>query len=124
MTVGAAEAGRARGFVPVAVDLYLRLRDLPAAELPQRARLVSVRADVSIEMGRAALIDASVRSPRPHVLLSFAVPRHGRPAPGSPERARGVTRMIDRVREARAHYGAACPEPGRAGGVPPLLRAA
>ncbi|HZM60403.1 MAG TPA: sigma 54-interacting transcriptional regulator [Vicinamibacterales bacterium] len=124
MTVRAAEAGRARGFVPVAVDLYLRLRDLLAAELAHRALLLIVRADVSIEMGRAALIDASVRSPRPHVLLSFAVPRgQGRPAPGSPERARGVTRMIDRVREARAHYGAACPEPDRAGVVRRILRA-
>jgi len=90
----AAVAARDRGFVPVAADVYLRLRDLLRHDLEHRALLVIVRPDVSIDMGRAALIDAASRSSRPHLLVSWR------------DSARQPT-SIDRVSEARAQYGVA-----------------
>jgi DNA-binding NtrC family response regulator/tetratricopeptide (TPR) repeat protein len=106
MTARAADAAHARGFVPVAADLYLRLRDLLAEELEHRALLLIVRVEVPIEIGRAALIDAAARSPRPHVLLSFGAPRHGREiAAQAPHAFGAAVTTLDRVREARAHYG-------------------
>ncbi|HEY1303689.1 MAG TPA: sigma-54 dependent transcriptional regulator [Vicinamibacterales bacterium] len=82
----------ARGFVPVAADVYFCLRDVLTEELEHRALLLIVRPNLPLEIGRAALVDAATRSSRPHVLMSFSgvEPRPAR---------------IDRVREARAHYG-------------------
>ncbi|HEY7189895.1 MAG TPA: sigma 54-interacting transcriptional regulator [Vicinamibacterales bacterium] len=87
----AATAARDRGFVPVAADVYLRLRHLLREELQHRSLFLILRPGLSIETGRAALIDAASRSPRPHLLVSFSD-------------AVTVAAAIDRVREARAHY--------------------
>jgi len=88
----AAASACVRGFVPVAADVYFRLRDVLTEELEHRALLLIVRPNLPLEIGRAALVDAATRSSRPHVLLSFSgVQAHAA--------------RIDRVREARAHYG-------------------
>jgi DNA-binding NtrC family response regulator len=89
-----AAAARARGYVPVAADVYLRLRDVLGAELSQRTLLLIVHPASPVAVGRAALVDAAARWPRPHVLLTFASPRLLVPWRS------GV------VREARAVYGA------------------
>jgi DNA-binding NtrC family response regulator len=94
----AATAARDRGFVPVAADVYLRLRDLLRQDLEHRALFLIVRPEVAIEMGHAALIDASSRSSRPHLLVSLR------------DSDRQLT-SIDRVNEARARYGAANARP-------------
>ena len=73
-----AAAARARGYVPIAADVYLRLRDMLDADLAQRTLLLIVQPVASIAIGRAALVDAAARWPRPHVLLSFASPRASR----------------------------------------------
>ncbi|HEY9464063.1 MAG TPA: sigma-54 dependent transcriptional regulator [Vicinamibacterales bacterium] len=89
-----ASAARARGYVPIAADVYLRLRETLDADLAQRTLLVIVPPAASTAAGRAALVDAAARYPRPHVLLTFASPR---------------TLVVGRsevVREARAVYGA------------------
>jgi DNA-binding NtrC family response regulator len=94
LTRQVAAAARARGYVPIAADIYLRLRDMLDTDLAQRTLLLIVQPVASIAIGRAALVDAAARWPRPHVLLSFASPR---------------TRLTGRgeiVREARAVYGA------------------
>jgi DNA-binding NtrC family response regulator len=88
----AAAAARGRGFVPIAADLYLRLRDLLREELEHRSLLLIVRPGLPAEIGRAALIDAASRSSRPHLLVSFSDADRFMPP-------------VDRVREARAHYG-------------------
>jgi DNA-binding NtrC family response regulator/tetratricopeptide (TPR) repeat protein len=88
-----AAAARARGYVPIAADVYLRLRDVLDADLAQRSLLLIVHPAASVAAGRAALVDAASRWPRPHVLLTFA-------SLGPFAAARtGV------VREARAMYG-------------------
>src|SRR5690349_6795134 len=89
-----ASAARARGYVPIAADVYLRLRETLDADLAQRTLLVIVPPAASTAAGRAALVDAAARYPRPHVLLTFASPR---------ARAIGGREC---VREARAVYGA------------------
>jgi DNA-binding NtrC family response regulator len=89
-----AEAARRRGYVPIAADVYLRLRDVLGADLSQRTLLLIVHPAAPIAAGCAALVDAAARWPRPHVLLTFASPR-----PFVPTR-------IGVVREARAVYGA------------------
>jgi len=94
LTRQVAAAARARGYVPIAADIYLRLRDMLDTDLVQRTLLLIVQPVASIALGRAALVDAAARWPRPHVLLSFASPR-----------AR-VTGRGEIVREARAVYGA------------------
>jgi DNA-binding NtrC family response regulator len=87
----AATAARDRGFVPVAADIYLRLRELLRQELEHRSLFLILRPGLSIETGRTALIDAASRSPRPHLLVSFS-------------ESNALIASIDRVREARAHY--------------------
>ena len=89
----AATAARDRGFVPVAADVYLRLRELLRQELEHRSLFLILRPGLSIETGRAALIDAASRSSRPHLLVSFSD-------------SKPLMASIDRVREARAHYSA------------------
>jgi DNA-binding NtrC family response regulator len=98
--------------VPIAADVYLRLRSLLAEELCERALVLIAAPAVSLETARAALMDASDRSPRPHVLLTL---RH---AHGPSGHRRGVTFRTpgpsragcsggpdNLVREARAVYG-------------------
>ena len=94
LTRQVAAAARVRGYVPIAADIYLRLRDVLDTDLAQRTLLLIVQPVAPIAIGRAALVDAAARWPRPHVLLSFASPR-----------AR-VTGRGAIVREARAVYGA------------------
>jgi DNA-binding NtrC family response regulator len=102
----AAEEARSRGFVPIAVDVYVRLRALLIEELRERALVLIARSPVPVEIARAALVDAAARSSRPHVLLTLraAVPP-GRPGAGH------------LVHEARAVYGA---QPLRPAAAPPL----
>ena len=87
----AATAARDRGYVPVAADIYLRLRELLRQELEHRSLFLILRPGLPIETGRAALIDAASRSSRPHLLVSFSD-------------SKPLMASIDRVREARAHY--------------------
>jgi hypothetical protein len=89
-----ASAARARGYVPIAADVYLRLREMLDGDLAQRTLLLIVPPAGSIAVGRAALVDAAARFSRPHVLLTFASPRAL------------VPRRGEFVREARALYGA------------------
>jgi DNA-binding NtrC family response regulator len=88
-----ASAACARGYVPIAADLYLRLRETLDEDLAQRTLLLIVPPAASIAAGRAALIDAAARYARPHVLLTFASPRAL------------VAGRREFVREARAAYG-------------------
>jgi len=94
LTRRVAAAARARGYLPIAADIYLRLRDMLDADLAQRTLLLIVQPVASIAIGRAALVDAAARWPRPHVLLSFTSPRAS------------VTGRGEILREARAVYGA------------------
>jgi DNA-binding NtrC family response regulator/tetratricopeptide (TPR) repeat protein len=96
----AAAAARARGYVPVAADVYPRLGEVLDADLQQRALLLIVPPGTNESAGRVALIRAAARWPRPHVLLTFATPR--------PFAISGPHNI---VREARAAYG---PRPARA----------
>ena len=95
----AATEARVRGFVPMQVALYHRLRDSLAAELDERTLLLIGSAPTDIAASRAALLDAASRSPRPHVLLTFR----------NMNAARQLLTMTpgpaDGVREARAAYG-------------------
>jgi two-component system response regulator HydG len=90
-----AEDARARGFVPIAVDVYLRLRSLLDEELRHRTLMLILPPGAPLDPARAAIVSAAAASPRPHVLVSF---RSGRVASSS---ASGQL-----VREARAVYGA------------------
>ena len=95
----AAEASR-RGYVPVAVDIFLRTRSLLASDLRTRAIVLIARPDTTAQHLHTALLHAAALSARPHVLLSFFVPPH---------------RSADnrwRVAEARAIYGARAGRPG------------
>ena len=94
LTRRVAAAARARGYVPIAADVYLRLREMLDADLAQRTLVLIVQPGVSMAIGRAALVDAAARWPRPHVLFTFASPR-------AIVAGRGEV-----VREARAVYGA------------------
>src|SRR5688572_18243359 len=101
-----AAAARARGYVPIAADVYLRLREMLDADLAQRTLLLIVHPAASLATGRAALVDAAARWPRPHVLLTFASPR---PA---------LTVHGEVVCEARAVYGLRTPRPPLAATLP------
>ena len=85
----AALDGQARGFVPVAVDVYLRLRASLDEELQDRTLLLIAVQGTAPEMAWMALVDAAARSPRPHVLLTL----------------RGHAGRALFVREARSLYG-------------------
>ena len=67
----AADQARQRGFVPLLVPLYLRLRDALADELEERTLLLISHRQGDATDARAALLQASSRCPRPHVLLTF-----------------------------------------------------
>ena len=86
----AAASGRARGFVPMLVPLYLRFRDALADDLRQRALLLIGPLSSAVAESREALVDAAARSQRPHVLLTF---RSAQTSGGT------------QVREARSAYG-------------------
>ena len=89
----ASEASR-RGYVPVAVNVFLRRRLLIADDLRTRAIVLLAHPDASFEEVRAALLHAAAISPRPHVLMSM-LPRAVARAPRRWHAA-----------EARAVYGA------------------
>jgi transcriptional regulator with GAF, ATPase, and Fis domain len=91
--VAAAEARR-RGYVPIAVDVYLRIRLLLAEELTTRSIVLIARPETRMESAQIALLHAVALSPRPHVLMTCPVERR-HPASQS-ERWR--------VAEARAVY--------------------
>ena len=87
----AATAAVQRGFVPISVRMYPRVRDAIADDLRERS-LVLIASDAGeIVDGQRALVRAAADCPRPHVLL--CIRRAGRTQPGM-------------VREARAVYGA------------------
>src|SRR6185503_17430160 len=69
-----AEEVRARGFIPIAVDVYQRLRPMLADDLSERGLVLLARPGVPLERARSTLIAASAHSPRPHVLLTFRAP--------------------------------------------------
>ena len=92
----AAEQARARGLVPISVDVYLRLRTLLDEELRHRTLMLILPPGSSLQPAREALLYAASVSPRPHVLVSF---RSGRPLV--------LKTGAHVVREARAVYGAA-----------------
>jgi DNA-binding NtrC family response regulator len=78
-----------RGYVPIDVGLYARMRPVLEEEIAHRT-LVLIASDRSGRWAGAALLDAAARTPRPHVLLTL---RTSRTAAGPV------------VREARAAYG-------------------
>ncbi len=90
---GAASAARARGFVPIQVPLYERLRATLADDLADRTLFLIGSFSRAVGPAQDALLDAASRSPRPHVLLTFRL-------------ADGVA-SAGVVREARTAYGAA-----------------
>jgi DNA-binding NtrC family response regulator/tetratricopeptide (TPR) repeat protein len=87
--VAAAEA-RQRGFVPLLVPLYFRLRDALAAELDERTLLLISHAEPDATDARAALLQAATRCARPHVLLTF--------------RTASASQALCTAKEARALY--------------------
>jgi DNA-binding NtrC family response regulator len=107
----ASEDADARGFVPIAADDYLRLRGRRVDDVRDRALLLIAGPGVPSDVARAALVEAAVRSPRPHVLLALGA-QSGRSEPaGSTAGTRGQPPV---VREARVAYGVAIAP----GGVP------
>ena len=108
---GAASAARARGFVPMQVSLYERLRATLADDLAERTLLLIGSFSRSVGRAQDALLDAASRSPRPHILLTFRL------AGGA---AAGTV-----VREARSAYGvgpAASAHPSRFTVAPDVAR--
>ena len=101
-----AAAARSRGYVPIAADIYLRLREVLDGDLSQRTLLLIVHPATSTSAGRAALVDAASRWPRPHMLLTFASPRLWADA------------QSGMVREARAVYGARVTRPALSATLP------
>ena len=92
-----ASEARRRGYVPIGVSVFLRVRLLLAEELRTRAIVLIAAPNASPEHLRRALLHASAISPRPHVLMSVAHHVSGR----------GVERW--QAAEARAVYGAERP---------------
>jgi DNA-binding NtrC family response regulator len=97
----AAEDACVRGYIPVALDVYVR-RD-PALDevLRDRALLLIASSSESTRVAREAFVSAAAANPRPHVLLTVRAD------------ASDTSRTIPRpatassvVREARAVYGA------------------
>ena len=91
LTHAAAVAAGNRGFVPILVSLYERLRGVLATDLEDRSLLLIGGFARSVGTARAALLEAASRTPRPHLLLTFRT---------NEVRAAGGV-----VREARAAYG-------------------
>ncbi len=90
----AANEARHRGYVPIAVEIFLRTRLLLTEHLRTRALLLIARPDLSIDHMRAALLHAAAISQGPHVLLEMAHSRGG------------GQQMRWRAAEARVSYGA------------------
>jgi DNA-binding NtrC family response regulator len=70
---GMASAARARGFVPIQVPLYERLRAMLADDLADRTLFLIGTFSKAVDRAQDALLDAASRSPRPHVLLTFRI---------------------------------------------------
>jgi len=85
---------RRRGYVPMALDIFLRTRLLLAEELRTRTLILIAKPDVPRVELQAALLHAAAISPGPHVLMTSVNGRGGRVAPHW------------HVAEARAAYGA------------------
>ena len=85
-----AEAAANRGYVPIDVGVYTRLRAVMPEEVGQRT-LMLIASERNQRCARVALLDAATRTPKPHVLLTLRA-------------GRGVA--TTQVREARAAYGA------------------
>ena len=66
-----AEQARVRGLVPIAVDVYLRLRRVLEEELRHRTLMLILAPGSPLEPAREAIVSAAATSPRPHVLVSF-----------------------------------------------------
>ncbi len=112
----AAAAARRRGYVAIAVDVFLRMRTLLADELRTRAMVLIARPGSSADLLHAALLHAAAISPGPHVLLtatakSLEAAKHWHAAEAraaySPGRLRvvapvhlsgDVARLLDRAR--------------------------
>jgi DNA-binding NtrC family response regulator len=86
-----------RGYVPVAVEIFLRTRLLLTEHLGTRALLLIAGPDLSIDQMRAALLHAAAISQGPHVLLELARSRGGR------------QQVRWRAAEARTAYGGTRP---------------
>src|SRR5688572_29565266 len=69
----AAAAARRRGYVAIAVDVFLRMRTLLADELRTRAMVLIARPGSSTDVLQAALLHAAAISSGPHVLLTCPV---------------------------------------------------
>jgi DNA-binding NtrC family response regulator len=89
-----ATTARARGFVSIAADVYLRFRRTLAGELQDRALVLIAMPPVGHDAALAALVDAAAHSSRPHVLVTLTAGTR-------------ATTNAQHVREARAVYGAA-----------------
>ena len=88
----AATEGRQRGFVPLLVPLYIRLRHALADELDERTLLLIGHEETGATDARAALLQAATRCARPHVLLTFTTV--------------STSQALVTVKEARALYKA------------------
>jgi len=62
----------ARGFVPIAVEVYRRFRDVLCDEIAGRTLLLIARGQAGRDASWA-LVDAAAASPRPHVLLTLRI---------------------------------------------------
>jgi DNA-binding NtrC family response regulator len=94
VVVAAAEESRRHGYVPIAVDMYVRLRAALADDLRDRALVLIARPDTPASLSRAAFIDAASRSSRPHVVIALRTAR------------RAPAWRTEFVHEARAAYHA------------------
>ena len=99
----------ARGYVPIAAELYARVRPMLAEDLRERTLLI-LAADRDSSSAARAFVDAASWTPRPHLLLTLRVgpttPRRGGPP---------ASDAVQQVREARAAYaGTARPRPAPA----------
>jgi len=75
-----ASEARRHGYVPLAVNVFLRRRLLLANELRTRAMVLFADPDAPFEQVRTALLHAAAMSPRPHVLMSVLRTAAARPA--------------------------------------------
>jgi DNA-binding NtrC family response regulator len=94
----AAEAARARGYVPIDVRSYLAGRNVLDEGARHRSLVLIAPPDVELEAARGALMRAASTSARPHVVLLIGARRMRVEAMAT------VTRTVH-VREARARFG-------------------